>query len=114
MVQALPAILGAVATIGSSVIGAIASNSQAKDAAKRQQEYQNQLAAQEAATVAEEKRLTEEAKQRSKAYGASLLDSGTNLQNMLSGGYSNEQVGGSLLTTGLGSGTATGTSSMFS
>jgi hypothetical protein len=76
---------------GTSIYSTVQSNKQAKDSARRQQAYYNKLAAEQAATEAEEKRLTAEAEQRSRAYGASLLDSGTQLQNMLSGGYNEDE-----------------------
>lgn len=93
-------VLGAAATVTTAVI----SNNQAKDAAKRQVKYQEQLTAQEAATEAEEKRITQESLQRQQAYGASLLEGNTGLNNVLSGGYNEENyLGGSLLGNTLGS-----------
>ena len=59
-------------------------------------QYQQQLAQQQADTEAKEKRLQQEAQARSKAYGASLLNSDTNTQNMLNeGGYNEEKLGSS-------------------
>ena len=69
-------------------------------------EYQKQIQAQNAATDAEEKRLSQEAQQRSRAYGASLLNSDTTLQNNYSGSLNeeNDVLGSSLLTNVLSSG----------
>lgn len=114
------AIAGAIATVAAAAIGAGASlyaNKKSTEAAnqaqQRQQEYYNQLAANEAATKAEEDRITRESLERNRAYGASLLDNGTALKNMLSGGY-NEGVlddeNKSVLSSTLGSGSV---SSMF-
>lgn len=91
----IAAIIGGVATVGSTVVSAISSNKQADKAAERQAAYNKQLAAQEAASKAEENRITQEALQRSKAYGASLLDSGSQLDNVLSGGFSDDLFGNS-------------------
>ena len=84
-------IIGAGATIASTVMN----NKQAEKSAKRQAEYQQQALQMQQETVAEEKRLTQEARQRSQAYSASLLDSDSTLNNMLSGGYSDNSLGGS-------------------
>lgn len=96
--------IGTALGAAASVYGTISSNKQAEESAARQAEYQKQLAAQEAATEAEEKRLAQEAQARTKAYGASLLNNNTALDNMLSGGYSSEQLGGSVISSNLGSG----------
>lgn len=79
------AALGAAATIGSTIM----SNKQAEKSAKRQAEYQQSLLDQQAATEAEEKRITDEANERNRAYGASLLDGNTQLDNALTG-YNSE------------------------
>ena len=84
-------IIGAGATIASTVMN----NKQAEKSAERQAQYQQQALEEQRAAEAEEKRLTQEARQRSQAYSASLLNSDTNLNNMLSGGYSEEELGGS-------------------
>ncbi len=84
-------VIGAGATIASTVM----SNRQADKAAKRQAEYQKQLADQQAAADAEEKRLTDESNQRNRAYGASLLQGNTQLDNILSGSWDDEEdIGG--------------------
>lgn len=87
-------VIGAGATIASSVI----SNRQADKASKRQQEYQQQLANQEAAAQAEEKRITDEANQRNRAYGASLLQGNTQLDNILTSSWDEEENSTSLLS----------------
>lgn len=105
-------IIGTALGAAASVYGTISSNKQAEKSAKRQQEYQEQLAAEQAAAEAEEKRIAQEAQARSKAYGASLLNDGTSLKNMLSGGYSDQQLGsGSIITDGKTTGSV---DSMFS
>lgn len=106
ILSAITAIAGAAA----SVYGTISSNRQAEKSAQRQAEYQKQLAAEEAATEAEQKRITQEAIDRSNAYGASLLAGNTALNNNLSGNYQDEQLGSSILSSSLGS----GVSSLFS
>lgn len=84
-------VLGAAATVTTAVM----SNNQAKKAEKRQAAYQQQLADQQAATEAEEKRLTDESNQRNRAYGASLLQGNTQLDNILSGSWDDEEdIGG--------------------
>lgn len=84
-------IIGAGATIASTVMN----NKQAEKSAQRQAAYQQQALQLQQNTEAEEKRITQEARQRSQAYSASLLDNDTNLNNMLSGGYSDNNLGGS-------------------
>jgi hypothetical protein len=79
------AALGAAATIGSTII----STKQAEKASKRQAEYQQSLLDQQRATEAEEQRITNEANERNRAYGASLLDGNTQLDNALTG-YNSE------------------------
>lgn len=97
-------IIGTALGAAASVYGTISSNRQAEKSAARQAEYQKQLAAEQAATEAEERRLAQEAQDRTRSYGASLLNSNTALDNMLSGGYSDDSLGSSILTTSLGSG----------
>lgn len=80
-------VIGAGATIASSVI----SNRQAEKASKRQAEYQQQLLNQQAATEAEEKRLVDESNQRNRAYGASLLQGNTQLDNILTSSWKEEE-----------------------
>ena len=92
------AALGAVGTIASAVI----SSNQADKTAERQLNYQKELNAQQQATEEQEKQLTLESQQRSQAYGASLLDGNTALDNMLSGGYNSDNIGNSESTSLLG------------
>lgn len=106
-------VVGALAGAAASVYGTISSNRQAEKSAARQAEYQRQLAAEQAATQAEERRLAQEAQDRTRNYGASLLDSNTLFGNMLSGGYTDESLGSTIINSStLGSGT-TGVESMF-
>lgn len=92
MAPVVAAAITAVAAITSSVI----SSKQADKANKRQMQYQQQIAQQEADAQAKEKRLQQESLARSKAYGASLLNSDTNTQNMLNeGGYGEDKLGSS-------------------
>lgn len=94
----------AAASAGVGIYSAVQSNKQAKEAEKRQAAYNAQLKADQEATAAKEKQLAADAKARSRAYGSSLVDSGTQLNNMLSGGYDDEDyVGGSVLGSSLGS-----------
>lgn len=107
-----PVIAAAVISAAAAVTTSVISSKQADKASKRQQEYQQQVLNQQKETEAKEKQLTDESKQRSRAYGLSLLDSDTNMQNMLSGGYDEENLGNnSLLSNTLGSGSV---GSMFS
>lgn len=103
LVPFIPLITGVLAA-GATVASTIMSNNQAKESQERQLEYQKQLQAQEAATEAEEKRLAQEAEQRSRAYGASLINSDSTLQNNYSGSFNDEgdSLGSSsLITNGL-------------
>lgn len=79
------AALGAAATIGSTII----STNQAEKASKRQAAYQQSLLDQQKATEAEEQRITNEANERNRAYGESLLNGNSQLDNALTG-YSSE------------------------
>lgn len=93
---AVGSIIAAVVAAAASVTTAAVSSHQADKANKRQIQYQQQIAQQEADAAAKEKRLQQEAQARSKAYGASLLDSDTNTQNMLNeGGYGEDKLGSS-------------------
>ena len=85
MVAVLGAALGAAATIGATVI----STRQAEKASKRQAAYQQSLLDQQKATEAEEQRITNEANERNRAYGESLLNGNSQLDNALTG-YSSE------------------------
>lgn len=101
VVPFIPLITGVLAA-GATVASTVMSNNQAEASQKRQLEYQKQLQAQDAATEAEEKRLAQEAEQRSRAYGSSLLNSDTTLNNNLSGGFNDtgDSLGGASLITG--------------
>ena len=100
------AAIGGIATVTSAVI----SSRQADAAADRQQEYYNKIAAQEAATAAEQKRLDKESQDRARAYGASLLSDNTQMNNMLSGGWDDENYSTTILNSGVQNGSV---SSMF-
>lgn len=96
--------IGTVAAAAGTAYGAIDSNRQARKAEKRQAAYQNKIAAEEAAAEAEEKRIKDETLARQQAYGASLIEGSTQLNNVLSGGgYTDESDDYSLLTTKVGS-----------
>lgn len=96
--------IGTVAAAAGTAYGAIDSHRQAKKAEKRQADYQNKIAAEEAAAAAEEQRIKDETLARQKAYGASLIEGNTQLNNVLSGGgYTDESDDYSLLTTKVGS-----------
>lgn len=97
--------IGTVAAAAGTAYGAIDSHRQAKKAEKRQADYQNKIAAEEAAAAAEEQRIKDETLARQQAYGASLIEGSTSLNNMLSGGYSDNPTDFSLLKTELGVGT---------
>lgn len=102
-------LVGAAATITSTLI----TTKQANDAADRQINYQRQINAQEAEAAAQEQQIAKDAAERSRAYGASLLASDTQLNNLLSGGYDDDDYtfgGGTILTNSLASG---GVQSMF-
>lgn len=90
------AAIGGAATIASTVI----SSRQADKASKRQENYYNQMAAQEAATAAEQKRIDKESQDRARAYGASLLSDNTQLNNMLSGGWDDSDYSTTVLNSG--------------
>lgn len=97
----------AAATVTTSII----STKQADKANQRSLDYQKQIAAQEQADQEAEDKLTAESQQRARAYGASLLNSDTTLNNaLISNAYSDEEQNTSLLTTKLGS---SGVESMF-
>lgn len=122
VVAAVPWIVGAakvatavagIAGATASVVGAVQSNKQAKDAAKRQNDYYNRLQQEQASTAAKEKQITDDAKERSRLYGASLIDTGTQLQNMLSGGYNDEEYQGSTVLTSSLTSANGGVASMF-
>ena len=96
--------IGTIATAAGGIYSAVDSHRQAKKAEKRQAAYQKQVAAEEAAAAAEEKRIKDETLARQQAYGASLIEGSTQLNNVLSGGgYTDESDDYSLLTTKVGS-----------
>lgn len=90
------AAIGGIATVTSAVV----SSRQADKAADRQQQYYNKIAEQEAATAAEQNRINKESKERARAYGASLLSDNTQLNNMLSGGWEDENYSSTILNSG--------------
>lgn len=112
--SAVGAIVAAALTATASIASAVTSSRQADKANKRQMQYQQQVAQQEADTAAKEKRLQQESIARSKAYGASLLNADTNMQNLLNtGGYGEDKLGSSgIISDTLRSGTSV--QSMFS
>jgi hypothetical protein len=81
-----------IATTAASIFGTIQSTKQATAQAKAQQAYYNKLSAEEAATEAEETRITTETQDRTRAYAASLINSDTLLNNNLSGSYDDENT----------------------
>lgn len=96
-------LIGSVIGAGATIMATSMSNRQAEKASQRQAAYQQQLMDQQAATEAEEKRITDESNQRNRAYGASLLQGNTQLDNILSGSWNDEEnVGGSGGNTLLG------------
>lgn len=97
VVPFLPLIGTVIGTAG-SVATAVMSNRQAKKAEQRQADYQQQLANQEAETKAKEKKLTDESNQRNRAYGASLLQGNTQLDNILTSSWDEEENSTSLLS----------------
>jgi hypothetical protein len=105
----IPLITG-LAGAAATVTGAVISGRQADKAAKRQQSYYDKIAKQEAATEAEQNRITKESRDRAQAYGASLLADNTQLNNMLSGGWDDEEYSTTILNTGVQSNSV---SSMF-
>lgn len=102
-----PELIGALFMAAATTYSAVSSNRQAEKASKRQEAYQNKMLAEEKAAAAEEKRLALEAKKRDQQYNASLIAGNTLLHNNITGNYSDENLGGSLLTTDLTSGTNT-------
>lgn len=115
MVAAIPAIITAVAAVATTTISVISSNKQAERQAAAQKEYQQQLIAQQQAEQAEEKRIKDEAAERNKAYGASLLDGNTMTSNILTSSWSDENAGGNTLLSGTPAAAAPdqGVASMF-
>lgn len=86
------AAVAAVATTAASVWGTVQSSKQAAAQTKVQQSYYNKILEDEAATEAEENRITAETQDRTRAYAASLIDSDTLLNNNLSGSYDDEKT----------------------
>lgn len=99
--------IGAMLVAAATVYSTYQSNKQAKKAEKRQDAYQRAILEQEKQTAAEEKRIALESRERDKQYAASLVTGNTLLNNNITGNYSDEVLGGSLLTTNLTSGTNT-------
>lgn len=93
----IAATVAAAATIGSTMI----SSRQAADAQERQLAYQKQIQEQQAADEATEKKLQNEAQERNRAYGASLLDGNSQLDNILTSSWdgSDSDAGSTELTT---------------
>lgn len=88
-------LIGTVIGAGATIATAVMSNRQAEKSAARQAEYQQKLLDQQTATAAEEKRLTDESNQRNRAYGASLLQGNSQLDNILTGSWDDEEeIGG--------------------
>ena len=103
-------VVGAGITAATTIYTSNKANKQAEAAQKRQEEYYNEIKNQQAATEAEEQRITQETQERQRQYAAGLLDSSTGLDNMLSGGYKEDVLGGTSL---LGSSLRGNVSSMF-
>ena len=101
------AMVGAMLTAAATVYSTIQSNKQAKRAEKRQNAYMDQILNQQKATAEEEKRIALETKEREREYAAGLVMGNTLLDNNITGNYSDDTLGGSLLTTDLTSGTNT-------
>lgn len=116
MAPVIPIIAGvakavaAVAAVGGTIYSTVQSARQANAAAKRQEDYYNKIAQQEAATAAEQKRIDKESQDRARAYGASLLSDNTQMNNMLSGGWEDDDYSTTILNSGVQSGSV---SSMF-
>lgn len=103
MVAALPIIIkavAAVATIATTTMSIVSSNNQAKKQLAAQKEYQQQLLEQQQQATAEEQRIRNEADERNRAYGASLLDGNTMMSNVLTDSWSDEDAGGTMLLSG--------------
>lgn len=101
------AMVGAMLTAAATVYSTIQSHKQAKRAEKRQNAYMDQILNQQKATAEEEKRIALETKEREREYAAGLVMGNTLLNNNITGNYSDDTLGGSLLTTDLTSGTNT-------
>lgn len=81
------AAIAAVASIGTTVY----SSHQQEKSEERQRDYQQAILDEETAAEEKEKELARQARERSKAYGMSLLNSDTTLNNALtSSGFSND------------------------
>lgn len=93
----IAATIAAAATIGGTVI----SSRNAAAAQDRQLEYQKQVLAQQRADEAAEKKLQKETQDRNRAYGASLLDGNSQLDNILTSSWdgSDSDEGATELTT---------------
>lgn len=94
----IAAIIGATASVAGTGVSMIASNNQAKKSAKAQAAYQKQLLDQQKATEASEKQARQAAADRARAYGESLLDGNSQLNNILTDSWDDEpEFGGSLI-----------------
>ena len=99
--------VGTLATAAATIYSVVTSTRQAKRAEARQDAYYKQIKASEEAAAEEEKRLALESKEREKQYAAGLVAGNTLLDNNITGNYSEEDLGSSLLTFDLTSGTNT-------
>jgi hypothetical protein len=99
--------VGTLATAAATIYSVVTSTRQAKRAEARQDAYYKQIKASEEAAAEEEKRLALESKEREKQYAAGLIAGNTLLDNNITGNYSEEDLGSSLLTSDLTSGTNT-------
>lgn len=85
------AIIAAAIAAVASVSTTAYSSHQQKKSEERQRDYQQAILDEEAAAEEKEKELARQSRERSKAYGMSLLNSDTTLNNALtSGGFSND------------------------
>lgn len=109
-------VIGNIATAGLGVMSLInafkggndSSNEVDKQVAK-QNEYLDTLEKDREAAKAKEQRILDETKERQRNYGASLLDSDTNLQSMLNiSGYTSDELNTHILGAGLKPATASG------
>lgn len=103
--------LGAAATVTTGIISANQARAAAEQQAQAQQSYYDSITAEKEATVATEKRITEETRSRARDYAAGLLASDTNLYSVLNpSGYNSEETTSTPL---LGNALKGGVSSMF-
>lgn len=81
-------IIGAVIGAVGAIVSTSMANKQAERASQRQADYQKQLLAQQQATEAAQKQKAQEAVERNKSYGQSLLDGNSQLGNILTDSWS--------------------------